>query len=699
MRNLMAFEEQEYCFLEGHAVMVQGRNLSDDGQDSNGACKSALLEGIGISITGKPIRLDTSAKDLVRNGEPSSELEFELDNPVTKQNLIIRRELFSNTKSATLDIELNGKPLTQITSVNEGNERIFEILGIEKDDFLNYYLISKERYAPFYKLSDSKKKAVIGRFSNADMISPIEEGLDENITKIETENSDVLSKIEKNNIKIETFMNDMDSFSVDELKEKRDVKIASLKESIEDYGKKIKEAEEKLEQYDKDLDDVELKGQDLVMEWPDDFDKRTEDLDEKESKLRESIKVFDTKLEEGKSEIQDKKTDALKVIETKEQEYQEEMKSSKEELSKAMEMKANVDKGLMESIECPSCSHEFAPDNKDLNIVKAREKQSEIQSIIEDIESEIVEIRSDIDGLDSKRSAARTTSRESLNNLQEKYDSDVKEIRSELDGIDSSRVKIREEKKQRNGRFDALEEETSSIQQKIKSSNREIQSFNSEITSLNSEISTVEGQVIKDRKAEFKTQIGEIEEKNKSHEDDLKEIEGRLQKAKEEKELFLKFKTHLSNKAIAAIESHSNKYLEVAKSNIRVQLDGYKQNRSGEIREKITTTVLRDGIAEGGIGRFSSGEKARIEISNILAMKKMINNASPTGGLDMLVLDEITNSVDSTGIGGIMNMLEETEETTIHITHATFHSMYPHIQTVVKEGNVSTIIKGQYGEE
>ena len=74
--------------------------------------------------------------------------------------------------------------------INSYNKFIFDILGITKDDFYNFYLITKEKYQPFSSIGDTGKKAIINRFSGANSI----DGVDE---LIKFDSSDIQSKIDQ----------------------------------------------------------------------------------------------------------------------------------------------------------------------------------------------------------------------------------------------------------------------------------------------------------------------------------------------------------------------------------------------------------------------------------------------------------------------------------------------------------------------
>lgn len=702
VKNFMAFKDESYDFNQGSSTMIQGKNLTDDNQESNGSCKSAMLEAIGVAILGKCIRLDASAKDLVMRGEKESFIEATLHNPLLKQTLTITRNVFSNTKSSTLELGLiqhtengNVDATPDVTSVSEGNSIILDIIGLEAADILNYYIISKERYIPFYKQPDTKKKETIGRFANSNLVEPAESILDEDVLKISNEIELKESEISDLNIKIDTFTNEMNSFSVEDLQKRRDDKIKSLKESIDEYRNKIKIEDDEVKGIDSKIKDIENSIEEYKKDNPNNFDDKINDLEELERGIKLDLRAFDDKKDKDIKEVDKVRDNALKSINDKDNEFNAELNEIKLELKEANELLSEVDKALMDSVECPKCSHEFAP-GKSLNIEKSKAKKKDIQSIINECQSDIDSVRSDISKLDEDRRKVKNEANESEKNIVDQYEKDVKSLHEKIDEYRGQVRELRDSKLKYSDQLELFQDNIKSLESKERQSIRKTKSYNEEITNLNEEIATIEEQVIKDRKSEFKDKISEVESSISKVNDDILELGKELEKAKERKSLFIRFKTHLSNKAIASIEAQSNHYLEVAKSNIRVQMDGYKETRSGDIREKITTTVFRDGFSEGGMGAFSSGEKVRIEVANILAMKNLINNSSHTGGLDLLILDEVTNSLDSTGTEGVLNMLNDTNETSLLITHSTFNSVYPHIQTVIKENNVSRIINGQY---
>ena len=129
-------------------------------------------------------------------------------------------------------------------------------------------------------------------------------------------------------------------------------------------------------------------------------------------------------------------------------------------------------------------------------------------------------------------------------------------------------------------------------------------------------------------------------------------------------------------------------------TNLGLRLDGFKQNQDGSIRKKITPTILRDGMVEGSgsYKKYSGGERCRIDIAPTLACRHLINLASPSGGIDLFMIDEITEGVDSLGIENLAQAINKLGITSMIISHVSHKKVYPNIITVQKVNGVSQFV-------
>ncbi len=616
--NFMSHKESEFKFQNGVATMISGTNYCDKGTISNGSGKSAILEGICVSLINSSLRKN-SAKELVRDGEVESTQYISLYNSILKRRLEITRTIFSNTKSGTLQILVNEEePDIDLTNVDDGNKFILNELGVTREDLLNYFLISKERYESFLSISDTKKKVVISRFSQASLIDPGFEKLDEEIDSLNTDIQSTKHKQEVLKGKIEVYQKEIDNFSIDKFERARDNMITSLEEDKKENVNLIKSEQDCIDLLTPSKKELHLE---LINLGDVDFTKEIQELIDTNNAINSDIE------------------------------------SQQSEYNGLLELESKIKKGLLEAVKCPNCSYEFSISNEKFNVKKARERKELVKEAIADIEKYIVgknKIKSD--------------------NL------------SKISDFEKRAGEYSKKRKELNARIDALDST-------IKSHEITIKSLHDRNKNIDINIVKLKEKIIEDERVRYQKDIDVL---NKDI-DTLIKKEERKEKIRDGKillkETFVRFKTYLTNKAIGVIEAHANEYLLKTKTDLSIQLDGYKLTRTGSLKENISATVLRDGLSIGSFTRLSSGEKARIEIALIMALQRLINyNADYGKGLDLTWLDEIIESVDSFGIKGIMDSLNHLKQTIVVITHGTFNQVYPYMSHVIKEKSISTII-------
>ncbi len=155
---------------------------------------------------------------------------------------------------------------------------------------------------------------------------------------------------------------------------------------------------------------------------------------------------------------------------------------------------------------------------------------------------------------------------------------------------------------------------------------------------------------------------------------------------------FVDFRSYLANKKVEAIAGITNHFLELIDSDLRVEMLGYKKLKSGKVRDKITVNLLRNGVDCGSYAKFSGGERARVNLASILGLQKLTNNSAPKGkGLDLLILDEILEASDTTGIESSCKALNKLRATSLLVTQNPISDNDGNMIVVVKENGYSTI--------
>lgn len=195
-----------------------------------------------------------------------------------------------------------------------------------------------------------------------------------------------------------------------------------------------------------------------------------------------------------------------------------------------------------------------------------------------------------------------------------------------------------------------------------------------------------------DNQSQLKESLKEYQKKLEEAESDQAEIQAQYNEFVQQKANFISFKTYLANQKIDAISQIINSFLEEIGSDIRVNIEGYRVLKSGKLSEKITINLLRNGVDCGAYGKFSGGERSRVELASILAIQALTNSACDDGkGLDFVALDEILEACDYEGITAACDTLNKLHKTALVITQNPIAENYPHQLVVTKQNGISTI--------
>jgi len=356
LKNFMSYEDQVIVFKEQEATIIQGVNLSNEGFENNGSGKSAILEGIVVCIVNLSLRKGTTPKDLVRRGEVECSIHIKMFNSITKEHLEIERAFFSNTKPSTLKISINGVHQKEIISVRDGDKFILDKLDITREDLLNYYLISSEKFESFFSISDTAKKSLIGRFSNSNIIDIVIEKIKTARTIIERQSRTKQDQIIGCTSTIESYeelireKEEDTPETAEELKKMIQVKIAETEESSRSYSAIIASTELLKTETSLELSEVKTEIESL--------EKKKQDLSAEDLQLEiERQKLKNT---QGEVEI----------------------------IHKQLEMK------LVSSVECPGCKLVFNPNSKEtVDVVKIKDTISVAVSYLSKLEKDISQVQ------------------------------------------------------------------------------------------------------------------------------------------------------------------------------------------------------------------------------------------------------------------------------------------------------------------
>ena len=368
------------------------------------------------------------------------------------------------------------------------------------------------------------------------------------------------------------------------------------------------------------------------------------------------------------------------------------------------------------AIVCPNCQHEFFLD-KDISVNAVKDKilseQKAFDSAIEKIEA----LNSDLQK--HKDEQARFEKEKSdvtneINVRNNKLSDLVRELReasssadNAMDNVVKSERSIRQMEDEilsQQGRIDGLMQQMFSdaldvIDNTITKGERYVKMLEESNVAINASIESFE-KAIEDAKnssqddliASLNNSKAEYEKRCQNANKQLETAQKEYDKYVVQENHFVDFRSYLANKKVEAIAGITNHFLELIGSDLRVEMLGYKKLKSGKVRDKITVNLLRNGVDCGSYAKFSGGERARVNLASILGLQKLTNNSAPKGkGLDLLVLDEVLDASDTSGIESSCNALNKLKTTSLMVTQNPISDNDGDTIVVVKENGYSTI--------
>lgn len=447
IRNFFSHVESVYEFKNGACTLIVGENRDNGG--NNGAGKSTLFEAIAIALTNKSLR-DLKKESFINRDSESCEIRLHMFNDVMKSTLTIARKFFRGNKSSKVELIENGEINSAIVSVDEANKRIFELIGISREDLLRYFIISQDNNYTFFTAGDAEKKEVLNRITSADIINPLIDRLSADKKAKEVEKND----FSKEKVAAEA---------------RKEVLIEQLIELEENYrtNQEIKELEEQIKSFNNRKISLGTEIKSLKKQIKD-KNGELDSLDASEydaSELREELKTIQKKIKKIESEISENN----KIIRI---------------------AKADLDS----KITCPHCKRDFIKDSqlelsveKTLNIKDSAQQLNEkLQAKIDDFEEQIKVITDKIDKANEIEDKV-----EKIKRTIRRIEGEINELHDESNTLDKKISKRTEEvlklkeQRQNDASIRALKDKIKGCEKEIRELSESLKKTDEELDMIN----------------------------------------------------------------------------------------------------------------------------------------------------------------------------------------------------------------------
>lgn len=386
---------------------------------------------------------------------------------------------------------------------------------------------------------------------------------------------------------------------------------------------------------------------------------------------------------------------------------QQELKKRRRDISAAVE---TLNAKLAGTVTCPACGHEFLVSDEDFDVTGAQAELERRQADLKDVGDSLLDTELEAEKVEMMMVHVRNESR-NLSDFREQWkdrlskgERAVQAAEYEMEGArfnikrvqDFVAARSREVEEMRRSLFD---EAYDGIDAAKKTGERTIAEFGEQISAANSSIETLQQTITELETTTGSQLITSLKESLKSYRkksagvlEEKTALESRVNSLTTQIQVFSQFRTHLANTKINALSAMMNQVLADLGSDLRITLSGYTQLKSGAIREKISVSIIRDGMDCGSFGKFSEGEKMRVNLSSIIAMQRLVNGNCDDGkGLDLLVIDELGDSLDETGLASTFSAINKLGLTALVVSHGLTNEGYPYKLQIVKENGESRI--------
>lgn len=382
-----------------------------------------------------------------------------------------------------------------------------------------------------------------------------------------------------------------------------------------------------------------------------DYRKRIATSKQREEQLQKDLgnfeksEAYQTAHEVDVTELLEKKNKIRKTI-----------KKLEEQESESASIVKHLKSDISGAVECPECGHKFMLEsNYEISVDEAKKMLKEAEGVLSQTQADI-----------SKRRSRLTA------------------VNKEIDEAEG-----------KNETYQRLRSKRSKFLSDIKSEQDNQTRYNKRIAELNQEIKRIESRKQNTQQIQsLDAKIKEFEEKRKTAKQQFDELSEQIEMVDFWIYYMGKsgFMTYLANRAIKIVEGITNSFLHRFHSSMSVEINGFRVNKDGSVREKIDVLAVYKGKYAQNFMGYSGGERGRIYLASILGIQHLINLSSNGRGLDLLILDESLGALDARGVVNICNILNNLGVTTLMITQNVSNDVnVAHKVLVVREDEVSRI--------
>ena len=602
IENFRSIDKAHIVLENQGTVIVKGINEYEDNATSNGSGKSSIFEAIVFALFEETSSGEKDVANRIINNGFCINLKLEIDGI---EYTIVRESKKGNKSIVVLyknDVDISARNKT------DTNKLIQDLLGINKNIFLDSVFLSQSVSTNLASLSPTQRKERLEILTNTDItINNFKEKLKEQQTNFESICVDTEKNINKIQGNIDSLQNQKQNIQIkiDEINEQ--IRQRDLLGNVEDIEKQLKELQQNSDNYKmqiNDLDnniitDIEKQIENKRLEGEENRNQKSE-LEKQLNDKRQEYNNIQLDITSVQSQIGYYKSDIIKI-----NEQIEEIKNS--------------DK-------CPTCGRKYENSNEE-------HIKQKIESYNKDIESYNKQIEDMTKEVEEKNKQLELVQNEGI-----KLHSQVDEIDSLVQQNNNEVKQIEDIKKQKIQEKFNLQQQQQVIEQNIQN----LRDKKEQILSF--KVGNIDEfkQMLLDTDNNLQTMQKDLEVKQ----EELETNNNCVGSIKHSLQLVTKdFRTYLLQNSIT--------YLNTLLKNYSIKLFS---NEKDIIHITQDDTKLNIQLGDATYESLSGGEKTRVNIALLLAQKSL---ASTIGNIscNIIILDEILGYCDAQAEENVINLI------------------------------------------
>ena len=672
-------------------ILIIGENNDAAGADSNGAGKSTFLNAISWAIFGRtPNNVDSD--DVIRRGTNVVRVRLGMVDSEKREIQIVRERQLKGKHE--LQWFVDGESQTQRT-MKQTQLSILNYFGILENnteyfsDFLNTTYFSVDAVKAFAgKKSTSKDRMdLISRFLNLEI-------LEKSTSKSKIYANRLKSDLKVIQGKIEFLKNKLDEGFNKEQIDSDIQEYESSKKQLQADLKKLKKQHEAASNYE------EIKGQ--IVDVDGHIEHYNNELATIVKIYKEQIQDLENKLSNS-SAIKEKiqklqeqsmaKADALKDKDlNKFTDWLEKGKIKKNNLTNELNQ---LHSQLQKPQYCPDCNTELMIED---GIIKSYDskgieaKQATINTELNKINSLLKDKQNDYNELKQQQDDLLTIQNDIKINYQ--LLEGVQDIPDKIKGLNAkitakeadNKIQVKELSKKKLGL--ELKIRTFNIDENLTTYDieRGMDVANKKLSDITDEVARLKAQL--DSRAQDQQALDTMVKEETGFIDNIANytywVEG-----------FPAIRRWMIEAFLPTFEQQTNGYLNKMEVGMRTRFDTLTEKKSGkgQFKEAFDLSIIDENNEKRDLETYSSGEAKRIGVCVGFALRELTLSKGYSN-FNFLMMDEVIDSLDETGIGEFFNLLQSITGMKLLITHNTdLKTRFANTITIRKQDGVSTVIQ------